>query len=869
MSKSILLHSKMIAPHTASTSIPRERLMELLDTGNTKRLIVLRAPAGFGKTTILSQWTLGYKERSAWVSIDPSDNDPIRFWQYVSKAIGTAIKTDLYERLCPLFNIQPRISIDLFVDLIISEISNYSLEIQLILDDYQSITHSVIHRSIARLVDNLPKNFRLIISSRSELPLPLLRWRENSYVQEIMAREIKFTYKETSLYLKERFLPAYDLETLHEVYKKTEGWATGIKIAANVFEKGIVTSAKSDEFSGKDTYVSEYLFYQLLETLSPEETEFLLRVSVLNYLEPEICNELTGNKKSGSILSSFEKRGLFIKKLDDKEYMFCYHHLFGDFFMQELYLRSTPSELDELFSTAAHILYGRDDVIYAIELALRGGLYDLAVKWIEKHLVDLLTLGQTDTFIRWTDLLVRKNHVLSLNIRIMYAFALAMLSDFGRALQAIDELENQDKLDQWMTHGDKKTEATDLIGIKAYVVLFGLNDVESSMRLMLEIFKQQPKDSKLDAIPISYNVFNPVLLRTKMGLKGKLCPEKTIIDYFNTFRKTDYKKLNVTGYSYGVVAETFVEWNRIEEALPSIEEAIRIGHDFQDTGLVVPMYILKCQIEMSRQNFKEVQALLTYAESYSLNLKEYQWLESIHAMRATVYLRQSKVEKAEQELYKVKNTKDYIGGNENEFWWFVHVRILIKKKEYERALKNIIQMKVAAQEEEKISMIIEALLLKALLYTLIGNDRRAFDVLHEALEIGYPYSYMRVYVNETELFPLIHKYIELRKTNQIISWRTIPLNFLEEIVDAHNHEPSIVGTSSVEKRNPLDELTRRETEVLRLLTTGLSNREIATELYLSPGTIRIYLSNIYAKLQVGSRTKAVIIAKENSINRIG
>ena len=865
MSRSILLHSKVITPSITSAWIPRGRLLELLDKGKHKRLTVLRAPAGYGKTTILSQWTSGYKEPTAWVSLDPSDNDPIRFWQYVSKAIGTAIKTDLYERLHPLFNIQPRIPIDLFVDLISNEVRDYSLEIQLVLDDYQSITHSVIHRSISRLVDYLPKNFRLIISSRSELPLPLLRWREKSYVQEIMSSEIKFTYKETALYLKGRTLPAYDLEILHEIYKKTEGWPTGIKLAANAFEKGISTNAKSDEFSGKDMYVSEYLFYQLLETLSAEETELLLRVSVLNYLEPEICNELTGNKKSESILSSFEKRGLFIKKLEEKKSMFRYHHLFGDFFIQELHLRSSSSELDELYASAAHLLYEQDDFLHAIELALRGGLYDLAVKWIEKHVVDVLRLGQTNTFVRWIDLLVRKGHIPSLSTRIMYTFALAMLSDFGRALHVIRELEMQDKLDQWMTHADKKTELADFIGIKAYVILFGLNDIKSSMWLMLERLEEQRKNSRLDVIPIRYNVFNPVLLRTKMGLKGKLWPEKTIIDYFNTFQKTEFKKLNVTGYSYGVVAETFVEWNHIDEALPRIDEAVRIGHHFQDTGLVVPMYILKCQIEISKHNFKEVQVLLTYAESYTLNLKEYQWLESIHAMRAIVYLRQSKVEKAEKELYKVKSTEDYIGGADNEFWWFVHVRILIKKKDYERALKNILRMKVVAQEEEKVSIVIEALLIQALLCTVVGKDRRAFDALHEALEVGHPYSYFRVYLNEYELFPLFQKYMKLRKTDQITAWNTIPLNYIEKIVEAFNHEPSIIGTSSHEKENPLDELTRREIEVLKLLTTGLSNREIATELYLSPGTIRIYLSNIYAKLQVGSRTQAVIIAKENNI----
>lgn len=866
MSRTILLNSKMITPSITSSAIPRERLMGLLDKGTYKRITTLRAPAGYGKTTILSQWTSENRKRTAWISLDPSDNDPIRFWKYVTKAIGTAIKTDLYERLSPLFNVQPRISIDLFVDLIRYEILDYSLEMQLILDDYHAITHSVIHRSIARLVDNLPKNVRLFISSRSELPLPLLRWRACAYLDEITSSEIKFTYKETAVYLNSRTLPSYDLNTLHEIYKKTEGWATGIKLAANTFEMGLLTGAKSDEFSGKDTYVSEYLFQQLLGTLSNEELEFLLRVSVLNYLEPEICNELTGYKKSHNILSSFEKKGLFINKLDEQKSMFRYHHLFGDFFIQELRLRSSSSELNELFSSAAHILYERDDYIHAIELALRGGVLDLAMDWIEKHTVDMLTLGQTETFVRWLDTLEKKGHPLSLGMRTRHAFALAMLGDFGRTLQMIEQLERRNDLDQWRAHTDYKTEAADFVSIKAYVALFGLNDIQSSMRLMLERLKKQPEKTKLDVIPIRYNVSNPVLLCTKIGAKGKLWPEDVSKNIFKAFRKTDYKKLNMTGYSHGVLAETLVQWNRTDEALPSIEEAFRIGYHFQDTGIIVPMYILKCQIEMSKQNFIEVKTLLANAELYILKLKENQWMDSIHAMKAIVYLRQNNVDEAESELLKVKSSDDYIGGVEDEFWWFVYIRVLIKKKEYERGLKNLNRMKIVAQEEEKVVTVIETLLLQAMLYTAVDDNRRAFDALHESLEIGYPYGYMNVYLNEFELFPLMQKYMKLRKTDQITTWNTIPLSYIEKIMKAFSHEPSIIGTATLKKENPLDELTRREIEVLKLLTTGLSNREIATELYLSPGTIRIYLSNIYVKLQVSSRMQAVIVAKEYNVN---
>ena len=284
MPTSVLFYSKLIAPSTNSAWITRERLLDLLDTGKTNRLTIVRAPAGYGKTTVLSQWTSRIKDQSAWVSLDHSDNDPIRFWKYISKAIGMVTQTDIYERLLPLFITQPRISIELFVDLICSEISNHTKSIQLILNDSQVVTHSVIHRSIARLVDNSPKNFRLILASRSELPLPLFRWKDNSYVQEISLNEIKFTYKETALYLKEKPLPSYDLNTLHEIHKKTEGWPAGIQLAANIFKKEMLAYTNSNKFSGKDPYVSDYLFHELLATFTTEQTEFLLQTSVLKYL---------------------------------------------------------------------------------------------------------------------------------------------------------------------------------------------------------------------------------------------------------------------------------------------------------------------------------------------------------------------------------------------------------------------------------------------------------------------------------------------------------------------------------------------------------------------------------------------------------
>ena len=547
--------------------------------------------------------------------------------------------------------------------------------------------------------------------------------------------------------------------------------------------------------------------------------------------------------------------------------VFRYHHLFSDFLIQELGSRITPTELNSIFSSAADMLYERNEFLNAIEVALRGDVYHKALEWIDEHILDILALGQTETFVGWVDLLVMNEQKVSPGTLAMQAFALAMLNDFGRALQVINQLEFRNKSDEWMTHKDYQTEAADFLGIKAYVLLYGFNDIEASLHLLLEQLERRTKESKFNLIPIRYNMFNPVLIRMRMGVKGKLWPEEKFMKFADTFYNTDLRNLNLMGYSYGVRAETLVELNRTDEALPEIKKAIRLGRRFEDPGVIVPMFLLKCQIQLNKQNYKEVQRLLGLIEAYAVKLKEFHWMESIHAMGAKVYLLQNKVDEAENELNKVKNSSQYIGGTENEFWWFVNVRLLISKKEFERGLQIINRIKTVAHEEEQISTAIEATLLQALLYSLLDNNRLALDALHESLELGFPYGYMRVFLNEREMLPLIQKYIKLREKHEMAIWSNIPLDYIVKIQDTLNQEKVILEISSVNE-NPLSTLTPRELEVLQHLTTGLSNREIATELYLSPGTIRIYLSNIYTKLQVNSRTQAVIIAKENELNRV-
>ena len=260
-----LKKSKLFIPEAISGLLHRERLMKLLESGIDKKLSIVCAPAGYGKTTLLSQWSGRFIGQTAWISLDQTDNDPIRFWKIVAKAIGQALQTDLYERLLPLLTTQPRLPVKLFVDLISTEIGSSNLKVQLILDDYQVITQSTIHRSIARLIEHRQKNFRLIIASQSQLPLPLIRWKADSIIQEISIEQLRFTYKETVQYLRKNSTSILDLNTVHEIFKKTEGWPLSIKLVTKVSEKKRLKEIICD---GNNPYVSDYLFHELMTGLS-------------------------------------------------------------------------------------------------------------------------------------------------------------------------------------------------------------------------------------------------------------------------------------------------------------------------------------------------------------------------------------------------------------------------------------------------------------------------------------------------------------------------------------------------------------------------------------------------------------------------
>lgn len=833
----VWLHSKTTAPRAALEAVERQRLVDM----HLKKLTVVRAPAGYGKTTLLSQWMSQFDEPVAWLSIDATDNDPTRFWTYVIRTVSDAITNDIDTKLISLFNGQS--PLELVIDAFLNELELIQGRIYIVIDDYHLIENPIIHSMMARFIDYLPSNICLFLASRTELPLPLAKWRVQESLTEIGVDELRFTYEEVKrLYMKRGF--SYDnAESLQHVLKMTEGWAAGIQLAG--LSGGMSTAV--EQVDSTYPFIAEFLLQEILASLAPAVQDFLVRTSILNQLEPAICDALTNRTDSYHILLELEKRGLFIVRLHSSEPIFRYHHLFMDALNIELRRRYSQEMIASLYKEVAMILREQGNFISAIELTLQGQLWDVADQWLTTYLIEIFTLGQTSTFIRWVRVLRDQNYPVNIETLVMYVITLSNIYEMEEAKRLIDELERRDEVDQWMDTDEYRGMASILVTAKAFVIFSSGGDIGQAKELVVAQLKSGRVSSRWDHIPMQYNQLEARILRTTIGVRGKLWPKEVVLPFLDLFRKTEFKEQNMTGFGYGVQAETLYEHDAIDEALIELEAALQYGHRFQDPGLYIPMYILKSRIYATKKQFVEAHTILDYAME---TMKERHWLDLLRAMKAHCYLLEGNVLQAEWELSKSTGLNHLHAKSEQEFWLLVHVRLLLAKGQAEEALHTIIRVKEKALRERQVLTIVEAGVLEAVCQMALSNEEGALTALHSALKYGAFYQYKRTFLDEASVAPLLKKYVKAQKQGMYGHWDPVPLTYIEQLIVEDQHDQAI------------DKLKPREREILRLLADGASNSEIASQLFLSEGTVRVYLSTIYSKLGVNSRTKAILFVQE-------
>src|SRR5215467_5490171 len=351
--RDVLLATKLDAPHPQQGFVARARLVAKLDEGLARRLILVCGPAGFGKTTLLADWTRRGNRPVAWVSLDAGDNDPARFWRHVVAAMDRACP-GIGERAGPLLGPPAPSSFEGLVSALINELSAQpgDPELLLVLDDYHLIDTRLVHSPLEFLLEHLPPGVHLVLVGRSDPPLPLARLRASGQLAELRADDLRFTAEEAAALLREAVGADLPSSAVAALAARTEGWAAGLQLAGLSLRGQADVTGFVAAFSGSHRFVLDYLAEEVLERQSDQLRGFLLETSLLERLSAELCDAVTGRADSQAMLEQVERANLFLVPLDEVRGWWRYHHLFADLLRARLQ-HERPGRVPQLHRNAA------------------------------------------------------------------------------------------------------------------------------------------------------------------------------------------------------------------------------------------------------------------------------------------------------------------------------------------------------------------------------------------------------------------------------------------------------------------------------------------------------------------------------------
>ena len=390
--------TKLHVPARRET-VPRDRLIASMLAGTGVRLTLVDAPPGCGKTTLLAEWHADPSEERpfAWLSLDPSDNDPVRFFDCVIQALGSVEPGIGRQALAALGTADLD---DVVLPLLINDLADSSGRAVLVLDDYHTITSAAIHEAVGYLLDHLPENWQIAIATRSDPPLPLGRLRARRQMIEIRAADLRFTDEEAAALLNGILQLGLEPEDVARLRSRTEGWAAGLQLAALSLRGREDAPAFIASFEGDDRQVVDYLGFEVLDGQPDDVREFLLMTSVLDRLCGSLCDTVTDSEGSAQRLEQLERANLFVVPLDDKREWYRYHQLFGELLRHELE-RSHPGLAPALHTRACTWHREQGSVPEAVRHAIAAGDVAQAAELVTDHWYAFLQRGQLETVVGW------------------------------------------------------------------------------------------------------------------------------------------------------------------------------------------------------------------------------------------------------------------------------------------------------------------------------------------------------------------------------------------------------------------------------------------------------------------------------------
>ena len=902
-----LLETKLYVPRPRRDRVLRPRLSERLDRGTASKLVLVSAPAGFGKTTLLTEWlatrpaALADERLAAWLSLDRGDNNPASFWAYVIAALRTAASGVGESALALLDAPQPP-PIETALTTLLNDLGAAAGEIVLVLDDYHVIDARDVQDGMAFLLDHLPAGLHVVIASRADPALPLARMRARGELAEIRAAELRFTADEAAAYLNETMglqLTAQDVAALEG---RTEGWIAALQLAALSMQGRDDLAGFIAGFAGDDRYVVDYLAEEVLARQPERVQAFLLQTSILGRLSGPLCDAVTGQGGGKAMLEALDRGNLFLVSLDDRRRWYRYHHLFADVLQARL-LDEQPGQVPDLHQRASEWYEQNGEPSAAIGHALAAGDFERAAGLVELAIPAMRKTRQEAKLRSWLEMipdeLVRVRPVLSVG--------------FAGALLAVGQLEGVEgrlrDAERWLEPAagggaEPQVPSAEMVvadeeefrrlpaTIELYRSALALarGDVPGTVRHARQAFDLSPEQDHLRRASAA-------------GMSGLAFWTSGDLEAGHLAYSACVEGLRRAGHiadTFGcsiALADIRSTQGRLGEALRAFEQALQLAGE--QGGSVqrgtADMYVGMSEIACERDDLHGARQLLLRSqelgEHAGLPQNRYRWrvamarvaraegnlagalglldeaerhyvsdffpnVRPVPALRARIWIAQGRLGEAlgwarEQGL-SVDDELSYL----REFEHITLARLLLARYQGEGAERSaheaarfLERLLRAAEEGGRTGRVIEILVLLALAHQALGDIPAAPGFVDRAVTLAEPEGYVRVFADEGP--PMISL---LRAAAKRGTGRDHVRRLLAAVSGIEHGGPT--------EQALVEPLSERELDVLRLLGSELDGPAIARELMVSLNTMRTHTKNIYAKLAVTNRRAAVRRAAE-------
>jgi len=900
-----LLATKLYMPAPRPGLVPRPRLTTRLDKGLARGLVLVCAPAGYGKTVLLADWARHGGHPTGWLSLDAGDNDPARFWRHAVAALDRA-RPGIGERLAPLLGPPAPSSFQGLVTALINELAAQpgDDEALLVLDDYHVIGSQQVHESLAFLLEHMPAGMCVLLASRSDPPLPLPRLRARGQLTEVREAELRFTPAEAGELL-QHAASALPYASVAALAARTEGWAAGLQLAALSLRGHDDAAAFVAAFTGSHRYVLDYLAEEVLDRQDTQLRTFLRETSVLERLSGPLCDAVTGREGSQALLEEAERAGLFLIPLDEVRGWWRYHHLFADLLRARLQEKQ-PGRVAQLHRNAAAWYSEHELADDAIGHAAAAGEMLWAARIIEQHF-DMVynILGEAATIHRWLSALPAD--VVRSRPRLLLAQALmaATSGDIQEVEPLLDAVECVPP--GWAGEPFEPVggaAASNLINVPALTTLHRgylsqlRGDAEATAAFAAQTLAEiKPGERLLSAAAhgflavaewlrgrlaeaerafassvtgwretgqltvTAWGWYELVLLRRAQGrLDAALLTCEQALDSL----VTSGRPLPAAGPSYAALAEIAYQRDDLELALQHASEGIALCRQFVYTP---PLANGLATLAMIRQATGDsAGALEAITEAGQASPGPAGLLNPVPATRARLLLAQGDLAAAARFAQDNGLGPDDEPDYARESGHLVLARILLAQDRPGQALALLDRLHAAAVAQNRGDGLIEAGALRALARAAAGDEAGAVAALAEALMLACPQGYVRVFADEgAPMAALLGRLIAAQRSGQAAAG--VPLGYLARLQRAFGAGPASPDRCRDTAAVPglVDPLTNRELEVLGMMAAGRSNQAIAGELVVTLDTVKKHVGHVLGKLGAGNRTEAVARARELSL----